>query len=228
MKNILHLTVEGEKAIDVEVKKVFNGGYAGRNQELVRAHIEELGKLGVPAPSASPTLYPISDYLATTSDSVQVQNAESSGEVEYVLIYHQGKIYVTAGSDQSDRKLETINVPKCKQAAPNILAPIVWDFDEVKDHFADIKIECYVEKNNNWIPYQLGKLGDLMQPSEWADNFKKYSVNADGNIFFSGTINTVSKDLFFANKYRFALIDEKLGRKITHEYSVDFLPAGIE
>ncbi len=228
MKNVLNLTVVGKGNLEVEVKRIFNGGYAGRDQELVRGHIEELGKLGIPAPTTSPTLYPISNYLATTSDVVQVQNQESCGEVEYVLIYHDGKCYVTVGSDQSDRNLETFSVPKCKQAAPDVLAPEVWDMDEVKDHFEELKLECYVEKDGEWIPYQLGKVGDLMTPEEWKDIFAQHDVAKDGHIFFSGTINTVSKDLYFAKNYRIAIIDDVLNRKITHAYSIDFLPKGIE
>ena len=32
-------------------------GYAGRNQDAVRAHMEELVKLGVPAPAMVPSMY---------------------------------------------------------------------------------------------------------------------------------------------------------------------------
>lgn len=228
MKNVLDLNVVGQGGIKFEVKRIFNGGYAGRDQDLVRDHIEELGKLGVPAPSTSPTLYPISHYLATTSDKVQVQNQESSGEVEYVLLYHDGKVYVTVGCDQTDRKLETFSVPKSKQAAPNVLAKDVWDYEEVKDHFEDIELICYIEVKGERKLYQKGKVGDLMIPEEWTTIFEQKEVNREGHVFFSGTINTVEKDLIFADKYEITMIDNKLGRTITHSYTVDFLPEGVE
>ncbi len=228
MKNVLELNVVGKGALTFEVKKIFNGGYAGRDQALVRGHIEELGKLGIPAPSTSPTLYPISHYLATTSDSVQVQNEESSGEVEYVLLYKDGKVYVTVGCDQTDRNLETFSVPKSKQAAPDVLAKDVWLYDEVKDHFEDIELECYVVVKGERKLYQKGKVGDLMLPEEWKEIFAEKGVEKDGNIFFSGTINTVSKDLIFGERYEMTMRDNKLGRSITHTYDVEFLPKGIE
>ncbi|EAX48268.1 hypothetical protein TcarDRAFT_1815 [Thermosinus carboxydivorans Nor1] len=70
MKNLLELTViyksGGCDKVGMVVENIYNGGYAGRNQEHVREHIEELAKVGVPAPTTTPTLYPLANYNLTT------------------------------------------------------------------------------------------------------------------------------------------------------------------
>lgn len=226
--NTLKFNVVGKGEIEVDVKYVFNAGYVGRNQQLVRDHIEELGKLGIPAPSTSPTLYPLSNYVATNDEKIQVQNEESSGEMEYVLIYHDGKVYVTIGSDQTDRNLETFSVPKSKQAAQDVIAKDVWDFDEVKDHFEEIEVECWVEKGDKRELYQKGTIADILQPEDWKEVMEEYNICENGNIFFSGSFNTVAKDISFADKYELIMTDKKLDRKIEFAYEVEFLRKGIE
>ncbi len=45
---------------EVDVVQVLNAGYAGRSQDDVAAHVAELAELGVPGPSVTPALYPVS------------------------------------------------------------------------------------------------------------------------------------------------------------------------
>ena len=229
MKNVVEFTVQGSgEKLQVSVGVIFNGGYAGTNQELVREHIEELAKLGVPVPTTTPTLYPLSNYLATTSDRVQVQHGETSGEVEYGVIWHGGKKYVTVVSDHTDRNLETFSVPKSKQACPNVFAPEVWAWEEVKDHFGDLQLKCWVTKNGKRELYQDAPCKAMLLPDAWKEKFEKIGVNKDGNIFISGTINTVNNTLIFADFYEVEIFDPVLNRKISHSYTVDVLPKGIE
>ncbi len=141
LENKLILNVQGtDETIELLANHVFNAGYAGSDQEKVQEHIDELAKLGVPVPSTTPTLYPIADYLPTTTDRIQVQHQETSGEIEYVLIRAQGEWFVTVGSDHTDRKLETFNVPMSKQAYPNIIAQDDWRLKDVKDHWEQLEL----------------------------------------------------------------------------------------
>src|SRR5690625_646902 len=104
MENKVSLTVQntGEK-FDFDVKKIFNAGYAGVNQLKVQEHIDELAELGVPTPKSTPTLYPIANNLLSTTNVVQSQHGETSGEIEYVLIWANDELYLTVGSDHTDR-----------------------------------------------------------------------------------------------------------------------------
>ncbi|WP_339062097.1 DUF2848 domain-containing protein [Tepidibacillus marianensis] len=229
MKNYLTLTVQGDsKTLELEVKKIFNAGYAGRNQALVQEHIDELAKVGVPAPTTTPTLYPISNYLATTSDNLQVQHGETSGEIEYVLIWADGELYVTVGSDHTDRNLENYSVPKSKQACPNVIPPEVWKFDDVKDHWDELELECWVTKGGKRDLYQKAKLAALLSPDEWSETFDRLSVAEDGNIFYSATVNTVGNMLVFGDQYEIELKDPVLNKSIKHAYHVEVLQKGIE
>ncbi|MFT3942454.1 MAG: DUF2848 family protein [Ancrocorticia sp.] len=224
----LTFSVAGGEPFTMDVNRVFNAGYAGRNQESVRAHIAELAELGVPAPSTTPTLYPVSNFLAVNETTIQVQNEQSSGEMEYVLIFHGGKTYLTIGSDQSDRELEALNVPKAKQCAPDVMAAEVWDLDEVADHFESIKTRCVVTKDGVDTLYMEGTLGDLLAPGEWTETFEKFGIAQDGNIFFSGCWVTIPEGFIYADSYRCTMTDDVLGRTIELAYDVEFLPRGVE
>ena len=71
---------------DVQVNHLLNAGYAGREQEEVQAHIAELAELGVPGPTTTPALYPVSPYLAQQVSEVRVQHGRTSGEAEWALV----------------------------------------------------------------------------------------------------------------------------------------------
>jgi hypothetical protein len=233
MKNVLELEVlykSGAKdKIGMVVEHIFNGGYAGRNQEHVRQHIEELAKLGVPAPTTTPTLYPLANYDLTTANRLQVQNAETSGEIEYVILWQAGIAYVTVGSDHTDRELENFSVAKSKQAYPNFIPPQVWLYDEVKDHWEQIQLKCWVTKAGKRSLYQDATLSALMAPPEWLPIFKRLGIeNLNNSVFFSGTINTVGKQLIFADSYELEMTDPVLKRTLRHEYSVGKLIEGIK
>jgi hypothetical protein len=233
MKNVLELEVlykSGAKdKIGMVVENIFNGGYAGHNQEHVREHIEELAKLGVPAPTTTPTLYPLANYNLTTASCIQVQNAETSGEIEYVILRQANTTYVTVGSDHTDRELENFSVAKSKQACPNVIPPQVWLHDEVKDHWDRIQLQCWVTKDGKRSLYQEATLAALMSPEEWLPIFRKLCIaDLNNSVFFSGTINTVGKQLIFADSYELEMTDPVLKRTLRQEYSVTRLIEGIK
>src|SRR5699024_2988671 len=228
MKKKLSLQVQGEnKAIDFTINHVFNAGYAGSDQEKVQEHIDELVKLGVSAPTTTPILFPVSDDVVSTTTDIQVQHKETSGEIEYVLIWHDGEIYVTVGSDHTDRKLETFDVPMSKQACPNVIAEDVWKYEDVKDHWDQLELICWVTSGEERRVYQSGTLADLLNPEQWDDYFSKLKVAEEGNMFISATINTEENTLSFANKYEFELRDPVLNRTIKHHYNVNILSESI-
>ena len=83
---MLTFTLPDGSSVAVEPQVVCNAGYAGRDQAAVASHIAELAELGVPAPAVTPSLYPISPYLAQQTDEVAVQHGRTSGEAEWALI----------------------------------------------------------------------------------------------------------------------------------------------
>ena len=58
----------------------------------------------------------------TQEDSIEVCGTDSSGEVEFVLIGWQGRIFVGLGSDHTDRKVESYSVTVSKQMCDKPIA----------------------------------------------------------------------------------------------------------
>ncbi|WP_141604474.1 DUF2848 domain-containing protein [Terrilactibacillus laevilacticus] len=229
MGSQLKFKIQGTmKEIESNIHSIFNAGYAGKNQESVRKHIEELAALGVPTPKNTPTLYPVSNYLAVQDKLIQVQHTETSGEVEYVLFWKNNDLYITVGSDHTDRKLESYNVPMSKQASPNVISTEAWLFDDVKDHWDQLELECWVMLDGEKQLYQKGTVSELMSPSDWDQYFSQYNIANNDNLFFSGTVNIVLQDTKFAKEYELVLHDPILNRSIRHSYLIKILPNAIE
>src|SRR5262245_60468650 len=98
----LNLTLHadgGQTPLAVAVRRMVNAGYVGRNQDAVRAHVEELAREGVPPPSAVPVLFPVMLDKLTTAERIEVIGPHTSGEAEYVLLLVNGEVYVGVGSD---------------------------------------------------------------------------------------------------------------------------------
>ncbi len=220
----LELVVQGSgERIEFPVQRLLNGGYAGRDQEAVWKHVEELAVIGVPEPSTTPTLYALGNNLATTADTVQVQRETPSGEVEYVLLIGAGETYVTVGSDQTDRDLETRSIEWSKQAYPDVFAPEVWRYQEVADHWDDLILRCWVTKNGERQLYQEDTLAALLPPSSWTRMLEDLFGSVPANtIVMSGTIPSKA-GLVYGDSFEMELHDPVLNRSIRHGYRVEVL-----
>ena len=105
-----------EVPLTLEYERVFAIGYAGRNIEKTMEHIKELERdLGVPAPKKIPTIFQCGNYVLTQEKDLAFLGEKTCGEVEYVIVIKDGKIYIGLGSDHTDRELEAQSVPKAKQ-----------------------------------------------------------------------------------------------------------------
>mgnify|MGYP005844828397 CR=1 FL=1 len=212
------------RRFEFPVDRALNGGWAGRDQEAVRKHIEELAAIGVPGPTRTPTLYALSNYLVTTADTVQVQHGKTSGEVEYVLLIGAGdEVYVTVGSDHTDRDLETRDIEWSKQAYPNVLAPEVWRYREVADHWDELVLRCWVVKEGERRLYQEAALSALQPPGVWFGLLEGLFGSKRANlVVMSGTVATHG-GLVYADSYDMELHDPVLRRTIRHGYRVELL-----
>jgi len=232
MKNIIPIKInrlgKAPELVELAVQKVFNAGWAGRDREAVQHHIDELGAIGVPAPQHVPTLFALGNHLLTAEDTIQVHGSETSGEIEYVLLWYKGEIFVTVGSDHTDRRLEKHSIPKSKNLCLNVMAADVWPYDEVKDHFDQLTLDCSVSRNGSESPYQNDQAGALIGPDFWIPELdKRLNGLEDGLVFFSGTIATI-EGLVVGDAYSFKMIDPVLNRSINHLYNCEMLTGAIE
>src|SRR5271156_2440179 len=113
----------------ITIRHAVIAGWTGRDQATLERHIKELEELGVARPATTPIFYRVAASRLTTAARIEVAGDESSGEVEYVLVQHEGKLYVGVGSDHTDRKVEAYNVTVSKQMCEKPMSGELWAFD---------------------------------------------------------------------------------------------------
>jgi hypothetical protein len=136
--NVLALTLQdGTRARteDIAVDQAVIAGWTGRDPIAVEKHIRELEALGVKRPATTPIFYRVSASRLTTADTIEAVGESSGGEVEFVLLQHGGRLWVGAGSDHTDREVETYGVTVSKQMCEKPIAPVFWPYEEVAAHW---------------------------------------------------------------------------------------------
>jgi len=215
----------------LEPTLVLNAGYAGRNQDEVARHIAELSELGVPAPTVTPALYPISPYLAQQTDTVHVQHARTSGEAEWALVIlgdsadaSPEDVLITVACDHTDRELETHSVAWSKNAAPDVLGAQAWRLADVTDRIDEITLQAWVSGGT---PIQTGTLEDLLAPEYWLEVLRQRGLFQRGTVLLSGTISMHAGVDQFADSWKVQMSDPAGDRTLTCEYRTVAMPAPI-
>ncbi|MDR2175681.1 MAG: DUF2848 domain-containing protein [Synergistaceae bacterium] len=199
-------------------------GYAGRNQKAVKDHIEELAKVGVPAPYAVPAMYWIEPDRVFSLKKLSVVGEATSGEVEFFMARDEGgDLFMTLASDHTDRALETVSVSKAKQACSKIVAPLFWKVADIREHWDTIGISSEIPCEGGYRIYQKGVLGDLLPP-ERLEELAREDAPFPGKIsLFSGTL-AAAGGIVHAGEFRMTLSDPVLNRSIRFAYTVSVLP----
>jgi hypothetical protein len=232
MHNILPLTIyrknQDPQSINFHVQRMFNAGWVGRDKAALEHHIQELAEHGIAPPQHVPTLFALGNHLLTTSDSIQVHGDQTSGEVEYVLLWHQGQILVTVGSDHTDRRLEAHSIPKSKNMCLNVMAKDVWPLEEIHPHWDRIELTCHVTRQGRKDLYQQDTLASILDPDYWLNALSaRLGRLPNGLVLFSGTIGTKA-GLVTGDAYSLTMTDPVLDRVIQHTYTCEVLTGAIE
>ncbi|MFC7401518.1 DUF2848 domain-containing protein [Citricoccus sp. GCM10030269] len=217
---------DGEQ-LQVGVRQLFNAGYAGRNQEAVQAHIDELAELGVPGPSVTPAMYPVSPYLAQQCTEVAVQHDRTSGEAEWALIAAQGSYYLTVACDHTDRELEKNGVAWSKNASPDVVGRQAWPLEQIEDHLDEITLQAWVAQDGQRTQIQDSTLGELLPPRYWIEELSRRGLMTDGTIVLSGTPVMLAGVDQFAERWEVVMSDGRLDRSIGVDYTVVRMPDPI-
>jgi 2-keto-4-pentenoate hydratase/2-oxohepta-3-ene-1,7-dioic acid hydratase in catechol pathway len=212
--------IEGKEK-SVEVTKAYCIGYSGRNQEKVMEHIKELEEIGVPEPEEIPALYPVRLSTLTQGPAIEVLGEQTGGEAEIVLIFGETSddVWLTVGSDHTDRGLETVDINKSKQVCDKPFAEKAWLFQDVIDHWDQLILSSFVRINNEWVPYQEQTVQSILHPENILDFLSKKNIELTKSIFFTGTVPL--KDGFkYGDKFSMKLIDPVRNDEITWEYGI--------
>lgn len=221
---MLELNVNGE-VVTLEIDRVINAGYSGRDEEAVQDHIDELVEDGIAAPDSVPTTYELAPYtLLSDPGSIQVVGNATSGEAEFGLLLAGEDAYVVAASDQTDRELERESIQMAKQVAPNVISRRAWRLSDVRQHWDDIEIRAWNTVDGERRLYQETTLESILEPEEILDIIRdRYGSSLDGTAVLSGTVATVSGDLTPGSVFEVELHDPVREQSLSVTYTVDTL-----
>ncbi|MFC1798243.1 DUF2848 family protein [Thermodesulfobacteriota bacterium] len=221
---MLEFIVEGAPPtkLKFEVKKFLNMGRTARDPRQIQKHLDELKKAGIAsALTGIPLYFPKLPDRITSDDTIQVlPDSKTCGEVEYVILIDKDDMYVTVGSDHSDRELEKQSISYAKHICRNVIAPKVWHYEDVKKDWDDIVLRAWVEKGVKRKLYQEGKLASMLKPEEIVEKVKKHVAgDLQGMVIFAGTPPILDGELCFHSYFEMEIADELNGRKIQWAYA---------
>jgi len=198
-------------------------GWTGRDPVARDKHIAELEAIGIARPATTPIYYRVSARRITTADSIEVSGNDSSGEVEFVLIGWQGRIFVGLGSDHTDRKVEAYSVTVSKQMCDKVMAPVLWELEEVAGHWDRMILRSYAWIDGARVLYQEGKLDSMLSVADLVQGGFGGKGLPDGCAMFGGTF-AAKGGIRPASRFEYELEDPVLKRSIRHAYDVIALP----
>jgi hypothetical protein len=198
-------------------------GWTGRDPVARDKHIAELEAIGIARPATTPIYYRVSARRLTTEDSIEVCGSDSSGEVEFVLIGWQGRIFVGLGSDHTDRKVETYSVTVSKQMCDKVMASVLWELEDVIGHWDQMILRSFAWIGGQRELYQEGTLDAMLSVSELIARGFEGGKLPDGCAMFGGTF-AAKGGIRPASRFEFELEDPVLKRSIHHAYDVIELP----
>ena len=219
---------------EVGIDDAIVAGWTGRDPAAVEKHIKELEALGVKRPATTPIFYRVSTARLTTGTEIEVVGPHSGGEVEFVLLQHDGRMWVGTGSDHTDRQVETYGVTVSKQMCDKPVAPVFWAFDEIAPHWDQLTLRAHVIENGERRIYQEGPVAAMLAPLDLIGRYPLPTFPGErervgrgclpeSTLMFCGTLATRG-GVRPTERFEFEIEDPVLGRTIAHAYSVRILP----
>jgi Protein of unknown function (DUF2848) len=213
----------GPTCRNVPVSHLVIAGWTGRDHAALEKHIAELEAIGVKRPATTPIFYRASSSRATVDESIEVLGEASSGEAEFVLLQHDGRLWVGAGSDHTDREVEKYGVSVSKQLCDKPIAPKFWPLVEVAPHWDKLMLRAYISENGKRVLYQEGPVTAMLDPLDLIGKFAGKAGLAEGTLMFCGTLSAKG-GVRPSDVFEVELDDLVLGRKIQHRYGIRTLP----
>jgi hypothetical protein len=209
--------------LTLSIDQAVIAGWTGRDPVARDKHIAELEAIGIARPATTPIYYRVSARRLTTEDSIEVCGGDSSGEVEFVLIGWQGRIFVGLGSDHTDRKVESYSVTVSKQMCDKVMASVLWELEDVIGHWDQMILRSFAWIGGKRELYQEGTLDAMLSVSELIARGFEGGRLPDGCAMFGGTF-AAKGGIRPASRFEFELEDPVLKRSIHHAYEVIELP----
>jgi hypothetical protein len=213
----------GQRQRDVVARALVIAGWTGRDAAAVEHHIAELERLGVKRPKRVPIYYRVASQLLTQEDAIEVMGEDSSGEAEPVIVALDDGLWITVGSDHTDRKAETIGVTLSKQLCPKPIARALWRFDEIEAHWDKVMLRSFATDASGRRLYQEGPVGKIRPLRELIAGYAGASGLPAGTIMSCGTLAAIG-GIKPAARFELELHDPVLNRTLRHAYAITSLP----
>ncbi|MBI4455900.1 MAG: DUF2848 family protein [Acidobacteria bacterium] len=217
----MRFKLQGSGELDFVPHRVIIAGYTGRNQQAVKAHIDELAAHGIPAPAEIPTIFRTTLDRLTTAGEVEVLGAHSSGEAETVFLVDGNHLWVAVGSDHTDRELEKINIPAAKQVCPKPISAEVWRYADVEDHWDNLILRSWVGEHGRQRLYQEGRMSATLSPEDLLAMLRRrVGDSLNGAAVYTGTLPLIGNKFATDPYFEAELSDDLTGRSLRCAYRV--------
>jgi Protein of unknown function (DUF2848) len=216
---VVELGVDGDR-VSIAVDQLVICGFTGRNQADVQAHIEELGREGVPAPDSTPCFWQLSGELVSSASEIEVGSEKTSGEAEPVLVRVGDEWLVTVGSDHTDRALEREDILAAKATCQKPIASAAWSLGSVTGEWDAMELTSEVRLDGAWHPYQRATLEVLRPVDDLIEQASRQFALGPGTALFLGTPALLTSGFIFGDAYRIALHHGRSGRRLGHTYEI--------
>jgi hypothetical protein len=213
----------GAMPLTLPIDQAVIAGWTGRDPVARDKHIAELEALGIARPATTPIYYRCSARRLTLEDQIEVCGDDSSGEVEFVLIGWQGRIFVGLGSDHTDRKVESYSITVSKQMCDKPMASVLWELEDVRNHWDRMILRSYAVTGGKRELYQEGTLDAMLPVDELIKRGFGDGKLPDGCAMFGGTF-AAKGGIRSAGRFEYELEDPVLKRIIRHAYDVITMP----
>jgi hypothetical protein len=222
----LAFTIDAQDAttpLTLAIDQAVIAGWTGRDPVARDKHIVELEAIGIARPASTPIYYRVAARRLAITDTIEVCGSESSGEVEFVLIGWQGRIFVGVGSDHTDRKVEAYSVTVSKQMCDKPMAPVLWELEDVIGHWDRMILRSYAWIDGARVLYQEGTLDAMLPVADLIQRGFGDKGLPDGCAMFGGTF-AAKGGIRPASRFEYSLEDPVLKRTIGSAYDVIVLP----
>ena len=200
----------------VLIHQLVIAGWTGRDAARVQTHIDELAAIGVTPPTQTPVFYRVAAARLTTALAIEVSGNASSGEVEFVVFNHGDRLWVTVGSDHTDRDVEAYGITVAKQMCDKPVCADAWPLLDVVGHWDRLVLRAWADG----VLYQEGSVAEMHTPGDLIAAYGGLPPNA---AMFGGTMPVVS-GVRPATRFEIELEDPVLGRRLRHGYDIVVLP----
>jgi hypothetical protein len=209
---------------EIAVDDTIIAGWTGRDPAAVAKHVRELEALGVKAPATTPIFYRVATARLTTRTNIEVVGTKSGGEVEFVLLQYDGRLWVGTGSDHTDREVEAYGVTVSKQMCDKPLAPAFWAFDDVAPHWEKLILRAHITEKGERVLYQEGSVAAMLAPLDLiARCCGTAATLPEDTMMFCGTL-AARGGVRPTERFAFEIEDPVLGRQLSHTYTTRILP----